>query len=73
LAHQVAGCFQPVPRVKIALEPQVGQLPERYMPSIQRAMAELKLKPHIRLKEAVKSTICWYSQVGPTSGKAIQK
>lgn len=73
LAHQVAGCFQPAPRVAIALAPsfdrlkalsgvkeQAGKLPERYVPSVQRCALELGLHQTIDLRESIQRTIVWH-------------
>jgi len=61
LAHLVASCFKPVRSVHVALKAPVGQSPERYIPSVRRAMRELDLRQAIDLREAVTRTIRWYS------------
>jgi nucleoside-diphosphate-sugar epimerase len=60
LVHQVANCFQPAPRVEIALQPQIGKLPERYVPSVQRCALELGLRQTVDLRESICRTIGWY-------------
>ena len=59
LAQQVASCFQPAPRVEIACEPQVGKLPERYVPAVQRSALELGLHQTVPLHESIRRTIRW--------------
>ncbi len=61
LAGVVAGCFTPTLPVNIAKEP-TGQAPERYVPSIERAVRELGLSNKIDLLEAIKRTIAWSRQ-----------
>lgn len=61
LAHLVATCFRPAPPVHVALQLQTGRLPERYVPSAQRAMRELNLRQTVDLQESIKRTIRWYS------------
>jgi dTDP-glucose 4,6-dehydratase len=60
LAHQVANCFQPAPCVEIALQPQIGKLPERYVPSVQRCALELGLRQSIDLRESIWRTSGWH-------------
>lgn len=60
LARQVAGYFQPAPRVEIALAPQAGKPPERYVPSVQRCALELGLRQAIDLQESLRRTIAWH-------------
>lgn len=62
LAHQVAGCFQPAPRVKIALAPQAGNFPERYVPSVQRCALDLGLHQTVDLRESIRCTIGWHTK-----------
>jgi dTDP-glucose 4,6-dehydratase len=61
LAHLVATCFQPSLPVHVALQSQAGGLPERYVPSAQRAMRELNLRQTVDLQESIKRTIRWCS------------
>jgi len=58
LAKVVASCFQPEPEVRIAKE-AVSKSAERYVPSIQRAVSELHLRPVVDLQESIKRTITW--------------
>ena len=60
LAHEVAARFAPCPAVDIARAPIPGQLPPRYVPSIERASAELGLHPWIDLAEAIGRTVRWH-------------
>ena len=60
LAYTVAALFAPAPSVSIARMPTPGQLPERYVPSVERAI-ELGLKTQIDLQDALKRTIEWYA------------
>lgn len=59
VAHQVAGCFRPEPRVEIAGAPQVGRDPERYVPSVHRCGQELGLCQTIDLCASIERTIRW--------------
>ena len=59
LAGVVASCFTPVLKVSIAKTP-TGQTPERYVPSIDRAVQTLGLSNHIDLVEGIKRTIKWH-------------
>lgn len=62
LANQVVRTLNPGLRVKIAREPVPGRLPERYVPSTKRAQAELGLREHIDLSEAIARTAQWHKQ-----------
>jgi len=53
----VAGFFDPKPEIKILGKPVTGVLPERYVPSMKKAVAELGLKVKVELEEAVKRTV----------------
>jgi nucleoside-diphosphate-sugar epimerase len=46
--------------VEIAQRSSESKLPERYVPSIERAKAELGLRPWISLDEAIARTIDWH-------------
>jgi len=46
--------------VRVAKEAVPGQLPERYVPSVQRAATELHLPPAIPLPEAIRRTRQWH-------------
>ena len=67
LSNVVADCFQPRPQVQIAHQATLSDLPERYVPSIQRAATELNLKPRICLQAAVESTVSWFSTAAQVS------
>ncbi len=60
LAKSVANGFSPTVEVEIAKSPTPDALPERYVPSIERAKKELDLQNWIDLKEAIQRTIYWY-------------
>ncbi len=60
LARVVAtACGAPV-EVRIAKTPSPGHVPERQLPSIERAATELGLRQTIELGEAVKRTLRWH-------------
>jgi dTDP-glucose 4,6-dehydratase len=63
VADLVATCFKHRPKV-IVKKPAGSNLPERYVPSIQRAQDELGLTPKIDLQSAIQSTIDWYHSAG---------
>ena len=60
LAHEVARCFTPVSRVKIALTPTPGQGASRYVPSVRRCTGELSIHQTIDLHEAICRTRRWH-------------
>ncbi|MEH2386619.1 MAG: NAD-dependent epimerase/dehydratase family protein [Nostoc sp.] len=57
LAKMVAEICSPQAEVKIAKTPLFEQIPERYIPSVQRAYLELELKQKIDLKISIKKFI----------------
>jgi len=60
LAHKVASQFSPVPPVEIAKEPpRDGRLPERYVPSVERARSELGLDVWVTLDDALCRTAAY--------------
>ncbi len=61
LANIISKNFDPIPLIEIREAPPHNALPERYIPDIRRAREELKLIPRISLKDAIQSTIQWYS------------
>lgn len=61
LARSVATACTPQPAVQIAQQPAQGQVAERYVPSVQRAITELGLRQTIDLKEAIRRSIVWYA------------
>jgi len=60
LAKTVAQTFGPQVEVRVAKEAVPGQLPERYVPSVQRAATELHLLPIVPLPEAIRRTSQWH-------------
>lgn len=60
LADVVASCF--VPRLPIIIDkkPEVGKVPERYVPSVLRIKRELGLEQKIDLLEGIIKTKNWY-------------
>jgi nucleoside-diphosphate-sugar epimerase len=58
-AHAVSESFDPAPPVEIARTPVPGQLPERYVPSTERATNELGLRTQIDFRDAVRKTARW--------------
>ena len=60
LAQKVASQFSPAPPVLIARDaPKDGQLPERYVPSVERARRELGLDVWITLDDALRRTAAY--------------
>jgi dTDP-glucose 4,6-dehydratase len=59
LAEIVADQFDHKPQIKILQKPKQNQRPERYVPSVQRADAELGLKQLINLPDAIRRTMNW--------------
>jgi len=57
LAQLVADQFEPRPQIRISKSPVTGSLPERYVPSIRRAMVELGLHQSVDLVTALQKTI----------------
>jgi len=57
-ARRVANFF-PSPEIIIAQTPKEGVLPSRYVPSIERARAELGLEVRIGLDDAIGRTLDW--------------
>jgi len=62
LADIVANIFEPVLTIEIHKKPLAGQVPEHYVPSIQRVDNTLNLAMHIDLPEAIKRTKEWHKQ-----------
>ena len=67
IAQLVASAFSPPPPVQILEQPVPGRLPERYVPSTQRAEAELYLRQTTDLPTAIDKTIRWHKR---KSGKS---
>lgn len=63
LAQLVANQFEPRPLVQISKSRVTGNLPERYVPSIRRAMFELGLHQSVDLVTAVKKTISFLENI----------
>lgn len=59
LARTVASLAKPAAEVRIDGKP-TGALPARYVPSSQRAQAELGLSQHVSLTEAIRKTRAWF-------------
>jgi dTDP-glucose 4,6-dehydratase len=59
LAETIAACFDPRPEVALALPPDPLRPPDRYVPDIRRAEAELGLAVRIELAEACRRTVRW--------------
>ena len=45
--------------IQVAQQPKPGAVPLRYVPSVERARAELGLEPWIKLKEGIVRTLAW--------------
>lgn len=63
VANLVAATFHPVPEVQITHKPDPGKVPERYVPSTQRALTELYLQQTIHLPEAIRRTVDWHKEM----------
>ncbi|MCL4487624.1 MAG: NAD-dependent epimerase/dehydratase family protein [Chloroflexi bacterium] len=63
LANTVAACFQPKPKVQIAGRSVSRCFDDRYVPSIDRAMSELGLRPRIPLQTSIEKTLEWIRDV----------
>jgi nucleoside-diphosphate-sugar epimerase len=63
LANMVADSFQPRPEVQIAGKATQDKIPERYVPSTQRAFLELNLQQNIDLQESLNRTILWNKSI----------
>ena len=61
LANMVADSFQPRPEVQIAEKAIPKKIPERYVPSTQKAYLELNLRQTIDLQESIERTILWHN------------
>jgi dTDP-glucose 4,6-dehydratase len=59
LAETIAAAFDPRPEVTVAPPPDPLLPPDRYVPDIRRAEAELGLAVRIELAEACRRTILW--------------
>ena len=64
LAHAIARCFEPAPKVSIAKASQDGQPVDYYVPSTERARTELGLSVTMGMDEAIDKTINWNRQRG---------
>jgi nucleoside-diphosphate-sugar epimerase len=63
VAYTVRSVLDVKAEVSIARSATVGRLPERYVPSIQRARTELGLESWIDLPDAIRRTAEWYRAV----------
>jgi nucleoside-diphosphate-sugar epimerase len=59
LVIETAGTEQ---AVIVHKQPDIGQAPARYVPSIDKARSELQLQPYIDLPTSIQKTINWYRQ-----------
>ena len=55
----------------LALEPRPGVLPERYVPSTERARHELGLRQWVNLHQAIQQTAEWHGTPAIASGAAL--
>lgn len=60
LAHKVAENFETKIDINVAKSPTPGSIPDKQVPSTQRAQKELGLKQTIDLKEAIAKTVKYY-------------
>jgi dTDP-glucose 4,6-dehydratase len=65
VAETVAAAFQPAGNVVVEKQPTPGVMGQRYIPSTQRALAELGLQTRIKLKTAIEQTISWHQKTNP--------
>jgi nucleoside-diphosphate-sugar epimerase len=70
LAHAVADQSGTAAGVYIAKTAVPGVPASRYVPSIDRARAELGLTPHIRLRDGISRTFEWLRQASPVAKSA---
>jgi nucleoside-diphosphate-sugar epimerase len=68
LAREVAAAVAPEVRISIARTPAPGQPPLRYVPSVERARAELGLDIWVPLREGIRRMADWHRQ--NAAGKA---
>jgi len=61
VARIVSQTYDPPCEVRIARPPIPGRMPERYVPSIDRAKAELTLQVWVTLPEAVRKSTDWFA------------
>lgn len=61
LASLVREIVDPTISIRVRDVPRGAHLPERYVPSIDRARHELALRCHIPLREAIRRTAAWYA------------
>lgn len=64
LAQVVTECFDADLNIEIADQAVPGALPERYVPSVDRAMQTLGLSNKIDLTDSLKRTIAWHVSSG---------
>jgi len=67
LAETVAAAIRPGATVEVARQPIPGSPLLQYVPSVDRAWSQLRLKVNIPLQEAIRRTAAWYSMKGHTS------
>ena len=65
VARTVRDCVTPPPLLQIALTPDSGQLPARYVPSTLKAQADLGLRVTVDLREAIRRTVVWERKCNP--------
>lgn len=61
LAQLVAATLNPEMQIQVAMNPEPGAAPARYVPSVERAEAMLGLREITTLEEAIRRTAAWYS------------
>lgn len=65
LARAVAAASGRSLSVQVAARPRPGQPPDRYVPAVDRAEAELGLRAWIPLDEALRKTLVWQRRAKP--------
>jgi dTDP-glucose 4,6-dehydratase len=61
-AEAVASAFGGKIRIEIAKKPLCGQVPQRYIPDINRAVSELHLDQWTQLEDGIRATVKWHRQ-----------
>jgi dTDP-glucose 4,6-dehydratase len=59
LAGLVAAAAAPGAEIRVALRPEAGRVPERYVPNTARARVELGLGESVSLEDALRRTAAW--------------
>jgi nucleoside-diphosphate-sugar epimerase len=60
LAQTVAATLRPETEIQVALTPDPGAVPQRYVPSVDRARELLGLAPAVDLEDSIRRTAAWH-------------